>query len=459
MDPRTLDLFRCLQSGPYDEAGFQHIERLLGSQRRQLRAAADWDALEELVQLLDAWAGDAGGGKLTAAALGAAAEIAEQELRQVAWADALRERATAERWRGGVEAATEDAWTEQLARAEQGVEVEATPESVQRLAGLYLQRDAPGDREQAADLYCTLAEVLGDMEGRAWFERALECAPEHPQVRAWLTRQPASGRDSDSTRLSFPEFTHPSGILEAAPQPKRVGPPPLRAAKRYADPSLSQPFSSVSPVVIGNGPKAQARGYSARRWYAAGALSLSAAAALTLFIKNPQQPKNSQPTSQSSVPARVAAPPLPQKPVDPDPTPGMTAPALIPPPLPPPLPPPTAAISEPPRATVQPILSKLTLRGGSYKPATLSTLFESVQPRFDECYAASLKKAPHTKGRLLLGFTVKQNGRVSQVKNLGGSVTDTALIRCSVEALAGSRLAKPRKQAVKIKLPLWFKPV
>src|ERR1700759_1271780 len=96
MDPRTLELFRCLQSGPYDEAAWKQIQRLLVGQRRALRGRNDFATLAEIVQLLEAWAQAANTGRLRSAALGEAAEIAERELRQVSLADDLRARAVAE---------------------------------------------------------------------------------------------------------------------------------------------------------------------------------------------------------------------------------------------------------------------------------------------------------------------------------------------------------------------------
>src|SRR5262249_2988092 len=93
MDPRTLELFRCLQSGPFDETGWKQIQRLLSGQCRVLRGRGDLATLAEIVQLLEGWANAAVSGRLRAAALGDAADIAERELRQVSLADDLRARA------------------------------------------------------------------------------------------------------------------------------------------------------------------------------------------------------------------------------------------------------------------------------------------------------------------------------------------------------------------------------
>lgn len=455
MDPRTLDLFRCLQSGPYDEGGLRNIERLLGSQRRALRHAEDWDALGELVQLLESFASAAGGGKVTAAALGAAAEIAEQELRQVAWADSLRDRAVAERWRGGVLAATEDVWSEQIARAEHAVEIEATPSAVRELAALYVQRGSPGDREQAADLYCTLAEVVGYPDSHPLIEEALAQVPEHAAARALLERHQAQAA-ADPGRMSFPELTHPPGILEAAPGRTRTWPPPLPAAWQSAGAETAQPFSSVSPVMIGGPSKrTQVRDRSSAvvRWVAFGTLGLSAVAALALFVRTPKPTR-----------AAGAAPALVQElPAPPPPAPKAPQPA--------PLPPPPSAAERAPAAretavaksaavsapSVRAVLDKVSVRGGSYGANVFNHALDAVYARLDQCYARALEQH-RVKGRLTLGFTVKANGRVSKAKSLGGTIKDPALIRCSVDAVASARFPKPRKDTAKVKLPLQYRP-
>lgn len=470
MDPRTLDLLRCLQSGPYDDVGLQHIERLLGSQRRLLRAAGDWDAIEEVVQLLEAWASAAGGGKVTAAALGAAAEIAEQELRQVAWADSLRERATAERWRGGVAAAADDIWVEQIARAEQAVEEYGTPSAVRRLADLYVQRAAPGDREQAADLYCTLGEALGYPEGRALIELALQQAPDHAEARQQLERLQLAARE-DPGRMSFPEFTHPPGILEASPERGMPSPARLTAAELPMGAGLMQtpqPFSSVSPVVLGDMPRRVSavddRASHVVRWLAFGTLGLSAAAALLLFVRAPQAPGAAAAAAHRDLPHANAARSYVPQAITP------TLPTPVPVPLvnaPDPLarntpPPPAAQPSAPkpvhvPTPTVRAVLKQLTVRGGTYTPTSFSSALDTVYPRLEQCYASTLQHH-RVKGRLILGFTVKPNGRVIKAKSLGGTIKDPALIRCSVDALGSTRFPKPRKQAAKVKLPLQYQP-
>ncbi|MET0384908.1 MAG: hypothetical protein ABW321_03065 [Polyangiales bacterium] len=193
MDPRTLELFRCLQSGPFDASGLQQIRRLLDSQRRLLRGSGDLATLAELVQLLEGWASSAGVGSTGAAALIEAAEIAERELWQVSLANDLRARAAREEQAspgGMARAARREAELErvsrEIARMERALDVNAEPAAVQRLAELYVQRGAEGDRAQAADLYCTLGEVLGAPAGLPYLACALAQVPSHAEAKALL---------------------------------------------------------------------------------------------------------------------------------------------------------------------------------------------------------------------------------------------------------------------------------
>src|ERR1700712_1149475 len=93
MDANTFELYRALESGPYDEAGLSQVKRLLGAERRVLRANNDLRALEQLIPMLQRWATAAAGGWLRPSALGEAAEIAELDLRNTARAEELRTQA------------------------------------------------------------------------------------------------------------------------------------------------------------------------------------------------------------------------------------------------------------------------------------------------------------------------------------------------------------------------------
>jgi hypothetical protein len=58
---------------------------------------------------------------------------------------------------------------------------------------------------------------------------------------------------------------------------------------------------------------------------------------------------------------------------------------------------------------------------------------------------------------LSFSWTVKPNGKVATVKQLGGSIKDPDLSRCSAQAIGATRFPKPHKQAALIKLPVEFR--
>jgi len=271
MDSLTHALFRCLQHGPFDESGLKRIRGLLRTQRRVLRAQKDQTTLGDVVQLLQQWADASTEPQLAANALAEAAEIAEMELRQPVLANELRTKAGAQRSmppRGPSAASDHAALGEERAVTgdvngaieayEQALNEVADMDIARRLAELYVRRAGPGDATQAADLFFTLGDVLGNPEGIPMLERALEQDPGHSEARTLLEQYSiarasqvaaasrASARASDpqpsraSARASDPQPSRapiaPSAALSGSPQPSATdprgsqkGPPPLRA--------------------------------------------------------------------------------------------------------------------------------------------------------------------------------------------------------------------------------------
>jgi hypothetical protein len=214
---------------------------------------------------------------------------------------------------------------------EQALNAEAELATVRQLAELFAMRGGPGDAQQAADLYCTLGDVLGNPEGIGMLEKALAQRPEHAAARALLDTytgkkaKSAGVLDSPSARgvldspsargvLDSPSargvLDSPSarGVLdspsarralqarvEAAPPPRVAaprelgkGPPPLGAAV-FALPSGAPgaAVSSLTPVVRQDAevelPEARAR--PMLRWAVLGlaATGVAAAAAFAVF--------------------------------------------------------------------------------------------------------------------------------------------------------------------------------
>ncbi|HEY2735478.1 MAG TPA: hypothetical protein VGI70_15880, partial [Polyangiales bacterium] len=201
MEPLTLELFRCLQSEPYDESGLTQIRDLLSRQRQLARAKQNLSTLADLIPLLEGWAIGAGPGRLASEALLEAADIAENELGKSDLAMRLRSSAAAQS--GGDRSSVNSAAAYvALARRrsdagdidgaidayEHALKMEAELATVRQLADLFAKRAAPGDAEQAADLYFTLADVLGKPDGIAMAERALAQQPGHRAASDLLAR-------------------------------------------------------------------------------------------------------------------------------------------------------------------------------------------------------------------------------------------------------------------------------
>jgi hypothetical protein len=277
MDSRTLELFRCLQSGPFDEAGLKQIQRLLGSQRRALAAKSDLATLGEIIQLLEGWAIAAGNGKLSAAALGEAAEIAERDLRQVVLANELRARAVHAGRRTAdptievphVEATAEEL-TAAIERAESALDADAAPTNVRALADLYARRGAEGDREQAADLYFTLADVLGNPGGIELLQLALWQMPDHAEARALLASYTGRASEPAAQRRTSQTAVEAAKPLANAVAAGLVSPPPLGAARAAlggdvprTSPRISAPrLSTTGLSAVGSAPPALGGGAS-----------------------------------------------------------------------------------------------------------------------------------------------------------------------------------------------------
>ncbi len=199
MESGTLELLRCLQSGPYDESGWKNIRNLLRGQRRYLRAEADTSTLSDLVQLLESWSRGCENPRLGAEALREAADIAERELHQSERAVELRKRALTLSHGTGAGAGALRAPVAQaqprprndaheldreIETCEAALNEQADMDVVYKLAELYVQRGRDGDAEQAADLFCTLGDLLGNPAGMPMLQRALEQQPDHEEALA-----------------------------------------------------------------------------------------------------------------------------------------------------------------------------------------------------------------------------------------------------------------------------------
>jgi hypothetical protein len=350
-------------------------------------------------------------------------------------------------------------------------------------------------------------------------ERALALVPEHAEAKAQLMRyavrprvpmsppkitvlgtqprlsapQPpppaaavATARTSSSASLAFAQSGSLAPLAAAAaaqltaaslPQRASLAPSPIQVAARSTlfgtapmndvlplhgvpqvvtiPPAVPQ-ISSLTPIVRSDASQLLARDLSATktRYGVAGGVALSAAAAFGLFLSM-RAPTNSAPERpaaasqalakvETAQPEAVAAPKLEPTALAAEPQVAQAeAPAALAPPAP----------AHPPRL----VMESAQLRGGKLSESQLTAALGKAEPKLLACYAQAVEKKPRIKGRVIYSFTVRTNGRATNIKRAAGTLRDEALLQCSAKVLETVRFPKPRKQSSQVKLPILYK--
>jgi hypothetical protein len=173
-------------------------------------------------------------------------------------------------------------------------------------------------------------------------------------------------------------------------------------------------------------------------------------------------------TTQGAVTAGGAAPSITPTPIPGIPT---AAPTAAAPAAPEPTPAPTTVTETPAPATppakkeapapalsVRAMIDQVNQRGSKLTEQQLTAALEKAAPKLEQCYAQALEKKPRLKGRLIVAWTVRPNGKVSGAKKQGGTIKDAELARCTIDAISTTKFPKPKKQqAVLIRLPLEYR--
>jgi hypothetical protein len=380
---------------------------------------------------------------------------------------------------------------------EQALNAEAELATVRQLADLFAQRAGAGDAQQAADLYCTLGELLGNPEGAAMLERALAQCPEHTAAKALLATYTGAPKPAQRRPLLD------SPGARAAVQAKIQAPPP--AAATFAIPSglPNAPVSSLTPVVRQDVAEIlpEQRPSSLRRWLAIGGLLTAGSAAAAAFVVSqgrfdasssmtslaatahgttptenaaPAMLPSSAPAAPSAAAASGvnvltaggAAPPIAAPAGGPAPSSSASAdkPAAIGgadsnagTPTPPTVTDDSNAKPAAAKTSVAALFDLAKLSGGKLNPAQLSAALDKTTPKLERCYAQLLKKKPRAKGRLTFQWTVRLNGKIASLKKLSDTINDATLTQCTEQAILDTRFPKPRKQAVQVKLPFEYR--
>jgi tetratricopeptide (TPR) repeat protein len=510
MDSQTLELFRCLQSGPYDEAGLEHIRGLLKPQRRLLRARNDLATLLEVVELMQGWAESAADPSVGTLAILEASDIAERELRQPERAAQLRAQASANadardaaQQAGhfaslGARRSEAGDFDGAIEAYERALDADANVDVIYALAELYTQRGRPDDAAQAADLYCTLGDVLGNPEGIVMLERALALQPKHSDARALFDSYVAA--QYPSPPKGPPLAARPRQLGSAAAPRPYTPPPPLPQAPPVMGSPEADGWTSLPPIVVEDSLSLEPK-RGGMRWLVGGTVLAFVSSAALVFAMSTGRFEAGK-AAVTHLLARVGVAPAPTPPALPTTAPppaavgasadtsgvavGASADTSVTPPSAAanapsstatadaaiaadatPIPGHPASDEEPPAEAgsksaaatpeVRALLELATLRGGKLNDAQLAAAIDKATPKIERCYAQALKDKPRTKGRLTFGWTVRTNGKAASVKQLGGSIKDGELGRCTAQAITATRFPKPRKQSAQIKLPLEYR--
>ena len=101
-------------------------------------------------------------------------------------------------------------------------------------------------------------------------------------------------------------------------------------------------------------------------------------------------------------------------------------------------------------------LETAKLKGGKLIETQLAQVLSKAEPKLLACYVQAVEHKPKLKGRVLYSFTIRPNGRATNVKKAGGTLKDDAVVQCSSKVLEGVRFPKPRK-ATQVQLPIQYK--
>jgi hypothetical protein len=312
----------------------------------------------------------------------------------------------------------------------------------------------------------------------------------------------------------LPGPQHPGPVITILQSGQSVQPSDVPAQPNSIAPSgtsfrpsgTTAPLTSLSPVVTEEDALERSRARlsatrARKRKLAAGVLGALAVAAGAMFIVAPRSMQDAQqlakrifgpdqtapatstatasrpesdPSSAMQAPATnantttqsaVAASPITPQPIAgtattaaapatpaPEPTPTPAASAE------PATPPPAKKETPAPAPTVRALIDQVNQRGSKLTDQQLTAAFEKAAPKLDQCYAQALEKKPRLKGRLIMAWTVRPNGKVTGAKKQGGSIKDVDLARCTIDAISGTKFPKPKKQqAVLIRVPLEYR--
>lgn len=94
--------------------------------------------------------------------------------------------------------------------------------------------------------------------------------------------------------------------------------------------------------------------------------------------------------------------------------------------------------------------------GSSYPADSLKATFEQHGKSLLACYEPGRKRNPQLRGRVIVRFSIRRDGRPKGVADNGSNLEDSAVIACVVKAVSAMRFAKPTEGNVTVTYPIIF---
>jgi len=341
---------------------------------------------------------------------------------------------------------------------EKALDAEPDLTCVQLLAELYQARGSAGDRDQAADLLCAMADFAGPKDAAVHLRQALDLNPRHGEALEALAalapavatveevarrRRASSGAPPPQVRTSAPPplpakavtSEQPARSLRAAPMAASISPRPTRF--RHVTAWLGVAAAAAAAVWLAAGGRGHGALVEASQLFSPPTPQLSdAPQPIPAPISSSAAAQAPAPADEEAIRPSAAAPPV-----------GAEAAAEI-----------ASGTESTPPGTVS-IGERLThTRGGRIARAELLQALEGFRTKAEECYVEALERRPGLRGRMTLAWTISRAGDASRVGRRGDTLRDDPARRCVATALRDTPFPKPARRVARARTALVFQP-
>ena len=96
------------------------------------------------------------------------------------------------------------------------------------------------------------------------------------------------------------------------------------------------------------------------------------------------------------------------------------------------------------------------LRGGALPKDEVEKPLLAILGELEACYDEALGRRPKLRGRLVMQWNVRRDGKVSGLHKVRSSLQDAKMHRCAQDAIAAVTFAKPRRKPASVRVPIDF---